>query len=943
MATLGANIIVPLQPHEIQARLNNSPYYHRHFFKCSGRSLEGLHPYPIRHIAMLSSEERAELLSQCEDIELHWNLDTPRDEKWRYMKTRETLGKWPQHDFCEDQSAESVPEGKSPLGLARYPRVQKALEERGSVSSVKIQPARLNFLTPDELMSERDRVLDVIAPSTVPTSVSKMNIKTASDEELLHAADMFKTSADQIEQKLGFLSPAFSQNSNVGVLRTAMPKSTQPANSPPGVPDDSSKKPLGRATRDPHVKEQHLQNRKGKSPKGNAPIVRPVDNVANESLRKFQGAVAAAAQEDPLRVAAAMANWEITTSHPKISTSTDTEHGLSADPMSQSHDGATTTAHHSRDADACTVESLDNLADSDDDYATSHQPLDMDGFLSEGSDAMSEFELLPEQVKDTSDSIASTTESLHTMAPASDHEGNSLFDTSIQATTYPPHDEGTHTPEVPELIMPGFALSPTSEALHEFVSDHAFQILHGPGNHQTTNATATDRSASLERSIPVPHYVTPVADPVDRVTIELDDVAPAHVHLDDLVHEAVVSPKDNKDRANVRLEKPFKAKPGVPSLLNLDGEQIDDWAQDVLTAIDNHKFSYLAASQQEPPTESPHAATEAINDDHNKVSDNGHVVEAQMPKEETPEPAVQPTTTGALAAVKKFGITSENWTSFVHLASQRPLIPRDPLATPAILRDCLQPHSIYPLPVYQEHAESHSKPPLVRYLRVAVDHLSSICYCYVIISFFEPSARAPGNLYLAAGALLGGAWAILYYFQRKTDKPCAVRVANRSKSTTKKQFIKVFATLSAVAAVAAAVAYGLWPTGKSGKNSVAVFRNRHIRTEMVDICSPKILNGASVVSAYITCDANTPDSGIVVPQDSPVDGDTDESDSKYNSGPDNVQTSKKDSHGAPNVFAKHDYTDWTVPLLGLGISVMVSVVKHWWVQSMFEVHLQNHP
>ncbi|KAF2448436.1 hypothetical protein P171DRAFT_508640 [Karstenula rhodostoma CBS 690.94] len=1087
MATLCTNIIVPLQPHEIQAGLNNSPYYHLHSFKSSGRSIEGLHPIPLRYIAMLSSEERTELLSQCEEIELHWDLDTPRDEKWRYMETRKTLAKWSQYDYGHDQDSKA----KSLAASSRRSR-EEALHELGTASSNKTRQASFKTLTPDEPMSERDRILNMIAPQNNPVGVSRMKIKTASDEELLHAAHVFKTSADQTEEKFGFPPFAFSQGpyvNKLGARRTTTPKSTRSATSTRGAPNESFHKPLGAATRDPLAEEQRLQNGK-----------------------EFQRAVAAAAEEDPLSVAALIAKWEIKTSLPKTSTSTGTEQEPSAAPLSQPSVETPTVPRHSYDEDACTVESLENLSESDDVYVSSHSCGEIPGFLVEDSDTMSHSdeedmyhttvyigsdahnptpsspdspstpsetscavsahsddgeELAPEaKIEHTHASIAPGTESLYTMAPTLAHEGKSLVSPSIEATTHPPDDQGTHTPKEPVLIMPTFPLTPNTEVLNELVSNHETQVLQESKHRAIPNATTTDPLPApellppsfLDRSLVIapidrvatdpnsitdalvdgtplshrhaahahlnnnenelcfqntqqPDYVLPSDNASGEHASYEDDkqtskpnpqhidsalaqpalpVATAHVYSDDPIHEAVVFPNESMDKTDVRFKKPSKVKPDVPPLLNLDGEQIDDWAQGLLAAIQDHTSSQSLARQQMAPTENVDDAMEvkdfvaathigaiakqkvAIfnaaetshdenieafdndNNDHIEVRE-GEKVEAQPPKEEapkidlvenTPELSVQPTTINAPAAGNEYAHTPEEWTSLVHLASYRPLQPDDPVATLLSLLDRFQPPSIYPLTVVQQHELHRSAPAFVPYLRIAADHLSSIFSFYVLISFFKPDTRASRHVYLVAGALLGGVWIVLYCLRRKTTGPCHVRFARRSKRITKKSCLSVFVALLAVAVVVAAVAHGTWPN----EDSTTVVTSHTRQTENkaagaeMDIC-PSTLDWASVFDSFIACDANTPTSVFVVPRDSAINDDVNESgsESDSDSDSDNAQTSTTDSYGAPNAVAKDASADLVGPLWGLGISVLIATVKYWWAQRMFDRYLQNHP
>ncbi|KAL5418732.1 hypothetical protein PMIN03_000876 [Paraphaeosphaeria minitans] len=542
MDTLGQNIFVPLQVDEIKAGLNNSPYYHRHVFRSSRRSLEGLHPYPLRHLAMLSSKERAELLAQCEDVEMQWDLDTPRDQKWRYMKTRERLEKMSQYDSGGDEFNENVQKGAFPAVSVRFLRVQKALDKRGSASPHKNQHLNCKFLTPDDRVSQRDAVLNVIAPRTFQESVLKMNTETASDEELLYTADMFKMGADRTETKLAFLSPAFSQDSSENSPRahhTTTPKPTPSGASPKRIPDGSSQKARGVADCGLQSKEQQSRDReKPLVLEEDGPLGDYVDIVANESLEEFQRAVVAAAAEDPLSVAALAANWKYNKFHPKILTSTDTEQEPSTDLVSHNGDGAATSVYQPEDDDTFSVESLDRLSGFDDNFATSHRNLEMAESLHERSDTMSE-----EDVNQTSFHIRSevplvyrstavpapdapATEPLHSMDRASDHEDDSLVNPSIiKPTTHPPEDEGTQTSNAPELIMPTFPLSTSSKSSHEFLSDQAYQVLHGSDQRQDTNANAIARSHVLRRSTPAPYRVDSAATPIDRGTIALDDIA----------------------------------------------------------------------------------------------------------------------------------------------------------------------------------------------------------------------------------------------------------------------------------------------------------------------------------------------------------------------------------------------------------------------------------
>ncbi|KAL5386382.1 hypothetical protein DPSP01_004111 [Paraphaeosphaeria sporulosa] len=1080
MDTLGQNIIVPLQVDEIKAGLNNSPYYHRHVFKSSGRSLEGLHPYPLRHIAMLSFKERAELLAQCEDIELQWDPETPRDEKWRYAKTRETLTKMSQHDIGGDQSDESVPDGTFPAVSFRFPRVQKALDERGSASPDKSQHLTRKFLTPDGWVAERDRILDMIAPRTVPASVTKMNNKTTSDEELLYAADMFKTSADQTEKKLAFLSPAFSQGSNANQLvshHTTTSKPTRSETSAQELADESSQKPPGGADRDPQAEEHQTQNREGKALilEENGPLGHYVDIVANESFEEFQHAVAAAAAEDALSVAALFTNWKYQKLHPKISTLTDTEQDLCTALISHHNGEAATNAKKTQEDDACTVESLENLPESADEYTASHRFLKLAKSLHGGSDNMSDSdeeemyqttfsigsgvplahrsttipapespsilsetpcassgdsdELPPEdEAEDASVSNTSATESPHPMDPASDHENDSLVNPSIEPTTHPPEDEGTHTPDAPELVMPTFPLSASSSLLHKFVSDHASQVLHDFDQRHGTAATAIARSHVLQRSTPVPWYVDPAITAIDRGKFKLDDIAeapeytsglahhgdahtqsgdednglgledthhqnkehlhlpnedadaalpnfekheqtltpelqriksplaqpapplaPAHVNPDDPVYEAVIFPNETKEVIAVHPGKPSKVRLDVPSLLNFDGEQIDDWAKDILAAIHNHKFlADLAASQHD-------IAAEKNDGEHIEVPDNGqvkfaegHAVKVQLAKE-TPnievvpnhsKEAVQPTMLGTPAAVDERAVTLANWASLVQLNGHRLLEPENPAATPSIRQDHVQPLSLYPLPVYQERTESRSEAPLVRYLRVSAYHLSLILFYYVIVSFFLPGTSVPASLYLVASTFLGAMWAVLYYLQREPDKRRTARVVDRSKSTTKKRFIKICGTLLAVTAMIAAVAYGTTPGKHSRENPASVATIHAIQAETLAVCT-NTLDWETVFRPITTCLANTLNPFLIIPRDPAINHIAKDSASVFDSDYES-DSDIDDSYGKPKAVATRASSNWPSQLLGLGAGVLLAGVHIWWAQNGLEVYLKNY-
>jgi hypothetical protein len=1071
MSTLGTNIIVPLQPQEIKSGLNNSPYYHRHIFKSSGKSLEGLHPIPLRHIALLNSEERAELLSQCEDIELQWDLDVPRDEKWRYMKTRETLTKLTQNGYGQYEAPKINSDDKSLVVLPH----EEASDKVASTSLPdKTQRDQGGALALDGIMSyrlaDRDRILNTIAPRNVPAGLSKMDFKTVSDEDSMYAADWFKTSADDTTEKLGFPNPTFNQNTHHanarGVRCPATHKTTRPSPSVNDFSEESHHKASGFTPLHGKDKEQHLRDRKGKKPllEENASPTGGIDSFTNSSLSGFIRAVTAAAEEDPLSVATVIANWETKSSGRKTPTPT----GAEQDPAAQEGGEASIQDSHLRMHYAYSIESLEGLTGPDDDPSSSHQDgetrgssfevdptsdwdndddgdeaidpdmensglstlesdimsrsdkdmhqntlhIGADAPLAEGGtclassgppptqsesgcttsgDHNSNEELASEdEVEDAPDSSASATVSTTTMAPAPNHKGKASMPSPIEATTHPPDDEGTHIAEAPLLIMPTFPLSLTTAASHELVSNHVAQVLHGSSRRSIADATTTHhlletvQKPNLEDQLSPHDALEALANqqkhehrstPNPKLSISpsaqgITPIASAPTHSEDPVFEAVVFPHEIKDDTSVHQKQPTKLELAAPSLLHFDGEQIDDWAQDLLTVIQDYTFLHPSNDQHKdpnerfdgasvpaesvgpasqdavPPSNDTHwgraklvvdaaevasDAMEALHDDHVEIQD-GDQVEAQQPKEETPKVDMVANPPNAAAD---------------------PMPHLDPLALLFPIQHPSQPATLYPLAVSQKHTKVYSEPTLLRYLETASGHFSSISCCYVLISIFKPEARAPRDLYLIAGALLGSSWAVMYYIRCKNAQPRTIRHMAESERTANKRWVQVWGALLAVAAVAAAVAYGTYLPAQTGVNLTTVVTSEAVRTKNdstgvdIDVCYTTF-GWTSVFDPMAMYGADTPTPLITIPQDLPTNdatdtwGSTDESDSEFESNLDGAQSSTTDSYGARKAVTKHASSAWSGPLWGIGISIIIGTVKYWWVQGMIEMYLQNY-
>ncbi|KAJ4346685.1 uncharacterized protein N0V89_010616 [Didymosphaeria variabile] len=547
-------IIVPLQPHEIKAGLNNSPGYRHHIFQCSGRSLWGLHPIPLRHLAMLSSDERAELLAECEQIELNWDADEPLDEKWRYKKTRESLKK---HFGSEIGTApKSDPNGKSPDHVRQGP-LNHPVHDATNPPRHKHQ-ARPAF---DSRASERDRILELIGPrDTTQWTLAKMSLKTASEEELLRAAESFKTSADTIEKRLDFLPFVFDGGSSANSYESrpkATHETTASASPLGGAPGIYPHKSTPEATWGNKVQDQQApvpEANKGKM-KSTSSVVCDDDNDTDTSLSEFQLAVAAAANENPLSVSSLIANWEIKPLTPKAPASTSGEEVLVDTPAA----GAVGTTLH-LDDDAVTVESLDCHSDSEGGHL-SHDFWGMSDSFSEvghvliqendedhnessdseiklphldghgpGPDMMSQSgegdihhstpnekadapwsektTLSPAQCsasddpQDADEEAASEDDIEDTPASVASDMGSRKHTASESShTTHLSLDEGTRTPEAPLLIMPTFPLSTASEGLHEAISNHAAQVLRKSSHRFVRKVPTNDRSSGTAPSI----------------------------------------------------------------------------------------------------------------------------------------------------------------------------------------------------------------------------------------------------------------------------------------------------------------------------------------------------------------------------------------------------------------------------------------------------------
>jgi hypothetical protein len=587
------------------------------------------------------------------------------------------------------------------------------------------------------------------------------------------------------------------------------------------------------------------------------------------------------------------------------------------------------------------------------------------------------------------------------MGPAPNHEGKASMPSIIEATIHTLDDEGTHTPEALILIMPTFPLSPMTAASHAIVSDHVAQVLYGCSQQSITDPTSNHhlpvlvQKPNYEDQRPPHEALKALANQQeqkdDSTSIPehskppsaqgITPVVSAPIYLDNPVFEVVVFPNETEDNTSILAKAPAKLEFAAPSLFNLDGEPIDEWAQDLLTAIRDHTFLHpstvrhessnkrfddasISAGSPGPASQDPVSPfddanlnranlvvkdTEVADDDNIEALHHSHVeiqdddrVEAQPPKKETPNIDVvanaldadaEPTPIDDLSAM-----ISAEWAFHIDFADRRPFEYSNPLAPPFPIQHFLQVPAIYPLTVTQKPTQGHPEPALIRYLETASAHFSSVFCCYVLISIFKSETRAPRNLYLIAGALLAGTRAVLYCFRRMTARPCAILRTTHSKITVNRRWLKVCGTV-AVAVVAAAVAYGTYPAEQSGENlttvatSAAVWRENDPTGVELDTC-PDSLAWVSVSDSMTTCRADTPVSLSTILQKSP----TNDTTNTWSS----MDESDSDSYGAPKAVVKHISSAWSGPLWGLGISIVIGTVKYWWVQRMIEMYLHNY-
>ncbi|KAL1593686.1 hypothetical protein SLS60_010418 [Paraconiothyrium brasiliense] len=545
-------IIVPLQPHEVKAGLNNSPGYRHHVFQCSGRSLWGLHPVSLRHLAMLGSDERAELLIQCEDIELHWDPVVPLDEKWRYRKTRESLKK--HFGLQVGKPQKSVSDGKLPDTSASHDRRDTLYHpEHDDTSSPKHNHQMGSFF--DQRAIERDRLLNLIAPrNTTHGDLARISFKTASEKELLRAAESFKTSADTIGKKLDFLPAVFEGkfSANPYEPRPQADKATASAYRLGGLAGTPPLKVTPEASRGTQVQEQRARmiEAKKSNSKSTTSVVHDDNSVADTSFSDFQRAVAAAAKDNPLSFASLITNWNLEPPPPKTPVSTGTREVSVNAPASNTDGEATIDTGPNLDDDAGTVESLEFLSDSEGGHS-SHDSVEIESFL-EVIDSINQEndndheELLDSKIKlphaggpglgmllqAGEKDIHQSTPNIEADAPLfpestvaptqrsasddchdADEEGLSEDQIEVTSaivasdtgslermapassqTTHPSVSKGTQTPKALALIMPTFPLSTASEGSHEVMSSYAAQVLRKPSHRSVQNTPTSDRS-----------------------------------------------------------------------------------------------------------------------------------------------------------------------------------------------------------------------------------------------------------------------------------------------------------------------------------------------------------------------------------------------------------------------------------------------------------------
>lgn len=652
MDTFGKDIIVPLQDDEVEARMNKSRYYHRHPFKSTGRSLQGLHPFARWCLEILIFKERTELLSQCEKIEQNWDPDVLRDEMWRYEQTRTTLQDMIRNNFDGDRAEVDFPEGTFPPASVRYPRVQAALEERGKHPEVKDLPLPRNLLNPDGPMSERNLLLDRIAQRTVPVSVAEIHTRTASDSQLLRAADMFKTNADRTEEKLAFLPSANAQgfSGNEPVAHHNTTREAAPTN---GHEEQIQERPVqkiqGAASQS---QEQQSEETEGLTRilEEDSPLGEWVDIDVAENFQDFHRAILNASAEDPSSVAALIVNWKFTKSDIETPSSKDAEGFPNTAVDSRDSDNAASTALGSGNVPDLMVESVYDLSDSQNGNAPSQYSLNAGESQHDGSEEESNADLYEEDMYQTTYYVGLSSPSTASLASVSSstapidnitfdptfeysddnlHENdaeddsssifsgsddslmennienieNDIFSASgqgeqsrvhrpIAPTTDPPDNKGTHAPE---LIMPTFPLSNESERLHGIVSNHVVQVLRDSKPDGDMTTTATDRPSVVQGSPDNSSQGAPVVTAMNYWEVVLAKTMNATEHTSDLLHckDARSSQGNAGDDVNSQRTQ------------QLHNDETDSPREDVSTTLAEPKEREQSATSKSQQTETP--------------------------------------------------------------------------------------------------------------------------------------------------------------------------------------------------------------------------------------------------------------------------------------------------------------------------------------------------
>lgn len=789
-------LIVPLEPPGTES----SPYYRIHYFESSHRYLEGLHPIPFRYLKLLSAEERKELLSQCETIELEWETNGFEDGKWPYRKTREMLA-------ILSRTAYTDGEGSGDYAKGQSRRNTSCLHENDFLNHPAISPTdeaqedQHTTLSHSEQTSQPKQAPDTMVPHDESGS-PKMDIKTAPMEELELAARMYEKRADATEKKLYFLKSAFQVDEPQRTARSrgkTVPKTPHSASPSQNLSNILSLNTSHDATRHTGVQRQQTTNEKMKDAVLQQDTLTNFDQTdTDNSLAKLQRTVADAAKDDTTSIGSLILNCELEPPAPKAPT-----------PAGISQHQATRTAssggHNNSKCES--------------------------GDMNEDSQVIESVEILSEDN--------------HESSLCSEAQFPSVLQ-DAHARTREDADTADEQTEFEQLLFP-LGTDPRTASQLTF-SNRSRPMINAEGREPSDATGATSSNEHQEAGF--------------QTESESSDQKAHPVAQENLVLAKPVTAKEansiESHKPNISRDEPNEGKRSSTLPLVFNDESIGEWAIETLATFRDqsppqsaihHAYSdapiydgaivkYLDGDQAASPTSEEPNSNSAI-----PFANTGKFV-----------PCVEFTDATAVYAD---GINPNYATPPIHQSTQHQLQRDDLPAIPLVAHDHYQSPTIYPLIISTPTSKSTSK--LLSYLWIAWKNTASVLLSYLILSI-DPSMRAPRDVYVVTVSLVGGTWVVLYYLQHlhvHHEGTAIPRAWSWAKKLGKKRAGKMCALLLGLTAVCAVVAYGTMP---QGENEMVPLKSRTGGTTL-GVC-PITPDWDIVFQPMVTCGLDAPDTSL---------------------------------------------------------------------------------